>query len=93
MATAPLAAAASVAERLRDRSTRLATLGALEAHAVPIPADAALAAAPALCELLALDADEVPRDLFDRAGLLLGRLGAEAVPRGAEAQAAVLGAA
>ena len=67
-------AAATAAERLRDKSTRLATLGALEAHAVPIPADAALAAAPALCELLALDADEVPRDLFDRAGLLLGRL-------------------
>ena len=93
MATAPLAAAASVAERLRDRSTRLATLGALEAHAVPIPADDALAAAPALFELLALDAAEVPHELYDRAGLLAGRLVNEAVPRGAEAQAAVLGAA
>ena len=34
MAAAPPAAA--VAERLRDRSTRLAALGALEARSVPI---------------------------------------------------------
>ena len=48
MASEPLAATGSVAERLRDRSTRLATLGALEANAVPIPTDDALDAAPAL---------------------------------------------
>ena len=35
----------------------------------------------------------MPRELYDRAGLLLGQLCAEAVPRGAEAQAAVYGAA
>ena len=86
--------ASTVAERLRDHSTRLATLGALEAHAGgPIPSDAALAAAPALYELLALDAAEVPREVYDRAGLLVGRLCAEAVARGVEAQAAVYGAA
>ena len=94
MAAAPLAAA-TVAERLRDGATRLAALGALEATAGdgPIPSDTALAAAPALYELLALDAAEAPREVHDRAGLLLGRLCAEAVPRGAEAQAAVYGAA
>ena len=85
MATAQLAAS-TVAERLRDRSTRLATLGALEA-------DDALAAAPALCELLALDAAEVSPELYDRINLLLGRMCAEAVPRGAEAQVVVYGAA
>ena len=53
----------------------------------------ALAAAPTLCELLALDAAEVPRELFNRAALLVGRLAEEAVHRGAEAQAAVYGAA
>ena len=60
---------------------------------MPIPNDAALAAAPALYELLALDAAEVPRELFDRTNLLVARLATEAVPRGAEAQAAVVGAA
>ena len=84
-------AASAVAERLRDGSTRLATLSALEGHGVPIQSDAALAAAPALYELLALDAAEVPRELFDRAGLLLAWLATEAVPRSAEA--AVVGAA
>jgi hypothetical protein len=53
----------------------------------------ALAAAPALSELLALDASEAPREVHDRAGLLVGRLCADAVLRGAEAQAAVYGAA
>ena len=98
MASAPppaaAAAASSVAERLRDRSsTRLATLEALEVHAVPIPHDAALEAAPALIELVALDAAEVPHELFDRVFLLLWRLVEEAVHRGAEAHAAVVGAA
>ena len=90
--TTPLTTS-TVAERLRDGATRLATLGALEAHAVPILADVALAAAPALYELLALDVAAVPREVHDRAGLLVARLCAEAVPRGAEAQAAVYGAA
>ena len=86
--------ASTVVERLRDHSTRLATLGALEAHAGgPIPSDAALAAAPALYELLALDAAEVPHELFDRVFLLVARLIEEAVHRGAKAHAAVVGAA
>ena len=38
----------------------------------------ALAAAPALFEALALDGTEVGRDAFDRMGLLLARLAAEA---------------
>ena len=35
----------TVAERLRNTATRLATLDALERHAAPIPTAAALAAA------------------------------------------------
>ena len=65
----------TVAERLRDRATRSATLTALESHAAPIPTAVSLAAAPALVELMAMDAAEVERDAFDRAGLLVGRLG------------------
>jgi hypothetical protein len=41
-------AADTVAERLRDRDTRSATLAALESHAAPIPTAVSLAAAPAL---------------------------------------------
>eukprot|EP01046_Picozoa_sp_COSAG06_P045549 COSAG06_NODE_6314_length_2991_cov_11.420561_2_plen_396_part_00 len=78
-------AAETVAERLRDRATRSATLAALESHAAPIPTAVSLAAAPALVELMAMDAAEVERDAFDRAGLLLGRLEAEALPDGAVA--------
>jgi hypothetical protein len=89
----PLDAAAAAGERLRDRSTRLATLGALEAHAVPIPTAVALEAAAVLCELQALDAAEAPKEVHDRAGLLVARLVAEALPYGAAAQAAVIGAA
>ena len=85
---APLAAG-SVADRLRDRSTRDATLDTLDAHAVPIVADAALAAAPAMYEQLALDPADVPHDTFDRIGLLWARLAEEALPRGAEAHQAV----
>eukprot|EP01046_Picozoa_sp_COSAG06_P092116 COSAG06_NODE_38356_length_424_cov_1.741538_1_plen_44_part_01 len=40
-------AAETVAERLRDRATRSATLAALESHAAPIPTAVSLAAAPA----------------------------------------------
>eukprot|EP01044_Picomonas_judraskeda_P027812 COSAG03_NODE_8983_length_754_cov_1.490076_1_plen_110_part_10 len=75
----------TVAERLRDRATRSATLAALESHAAPIPTAVSLASAPALLELMAMDAAEVERDAFDRAGLLVGRLEAEALPDGAVA--------
>ena len=93
-ADAPLAAS-TVAERLCNAATRLAALGALEATAGdgPIPSDTALAAAPALFELLALDVAEVPREVYDRVNLLVARLCAEAVPRGAEAHAQIFGAA
>jgi hypothetical protein len=73
-------AAEIVAERLRDRATRSATLTALERHAAPIPTAVSLAAAPALLGLTTMDAAEVERDAYDRAGLLLGRLFVEAVP-------------
>jgi hypothetical protein len=73
-------AAETVAERLHDRATRSATLAALESHAAPIPTAVSLAAAPALVGLMAMDAAEVERDAYDRAGLLLGRLHAEALP-------------
>ena len=69
----------TVASLLRDGATRTATLAALEQHeGTPIGRAVALAAAPALFEALALDATEVSRDTFDRIGLLLARLAAEA---------------
>ena len=72
-------AADTVASLLRDGATRTATLEALEQHeGTPIGRAVALAAAPALFEALTLDATEVGRDAFDRIGLLLGRLAAEA---------------
>ena len=87
---APVAAGA-VAHLLRDRATRAATLDALERHEFgAIDRAVSLAAAPALVELLAADAAEVDRETFDRAGLLVGRLFAEAAP---EDLAAVYGAA
>ena len=52
-------AADTVAERLRGRDTRSATLAALESHAAPIPTAVSLAAAPALVGLMAMDAAEV----------------------------------
>jgi|EP01046_Picozoa_sp_COSAG06_P039352 hypothetical protein len=70
----------TVAERLRDRGARSVTLAALESHAAPIPTAVSLAAAPALVGLMAMDGAEVERDAYDRAGLLLGRLHAEALP-------------
>ena len=73
-------AAESVGDHLRDRATRSATLAALERHAAPIPTAVSLAAAPALVGLMAMDAAEVERDAYDRAGLLLARLHAEALP-------------
>jgi hypothetical protein len=82
-------AADTVGPLLRDRETRAAALDALEAHAVPIERPVSLGAAPALGELLALDVAEVGPADFDRIGLLLGRLTAEA----SDDPASVLGAA
>jgi hypothetical protein len=81
---------AAAAERLRDSGTRLAALDVFECHTAPIPPAAALAAAPALAELLTMDAAEVEHAVFDRTGLLLGRLFSEALP---EALPAMYGAA
>ena len=75
----PELTADTVASLLRDGATRTATLEALEQHeGTPIGRAVALAATPALFEALALDANEVDRDAFDRIGLLLARLVAEA---------------
>ena len=72
-------AADSVASLLRDGATRTATLEAFEQHeGAPIDRAVALAAAPALYDVLAMDATEVGRDDFDRTGLVLARLAAEA---------------
>jgi hypothetical protein len=84
-------AAETVAERLRDRATRSATLAALERHAAPIPTAVSLAAAPALLGLMTMDAAEVERDAYDRAGLLLGRLHVEALPDPAALHGAAFG--
>ena len=70
--------AGTVGPLLRDRETRAAALDALDAHAVPIERSVSLGAAPALGELLALDVAEVGPAEFDRIGLLLARLAAEA---------------
>lgn len=90
---APMAAldAATVAQQLRGADTRATALDALDAHALPIPVDLAVAAAPALGELLALDAAEVDQEQFDRVGLLLARLLTEAAAD--DAVAPVFGAA
>jgi hypothetical protein len=69
----------AVARQLRaPGSARAATLNALECHEDAIDRAVSLAAAPALFELLTADAAEVGREDFDRAGLLLARLCAEA---------------
>ena len=72
-------AADTVASLLCDGATRTATLDAFEQHeGTPIDRAVALAAVPALYDVLAMDATEVGRDDFDRAGLALARLAAEA---------------
>ena len=63
----------TVAQLLRDKATRGATLDALETSS-PVERTVSLAAAPALTELLALDASEVGPEQCDRVGLLLARL-------------------
>ena len=84
-------AADTVGSLLRDRETRAAALDALDAHAVPIERSVSLGAAPALGELLALDAAEVGPAEFDRIGLLLARLVAEASDDPASVYGAVWG--
>ena len=72
MSTEP--SAANVAQLLADPTTRLSTLDMLEAHGGVHDGALATAAAPALTDLLALDAAEVPHTVFQRVGLLRGRL-------------------
>ena len=81
----------TVGPLLRGRETRAAALDALDAHAVPIERSVSLGAAPALGELLALDAAEVGPAEFDRIGLLLARLVAEASDDPASVYGAVWG--
>ena len=78
--------AGTVADRLRSGVTRAAALDALEALAPPIPAAVALAAAPALVDVIAT---ETERAAYYRCALLLGRLLDEVAPE----PAAVYGAA
>ena len=79
--------ATTVAESLRSKTTRIATLDALEALEAPIPSAVALAAAPALVDAIATGKE---RASFDRCGLLLGRLLAEAAPDSAPVFGAAL---
>ena len=69
--------AVTVADSLRSDATRVAILDVLEALDAPIPSAVALAAAPALVDAMVTEND---RASFDRCGLLLGRLWAEALP-------------
>eukprot|EP01052_Picozoa_sp_SAG31_P001965 SAG31_NODE_66_length_28567_cov_30.222698_6_plen_346_part_00 len=80
--------AASVAESLRSEATRVATLDALEALDAPMPSDLALLAAPALVDAMVA---EEGRASFDRCGLLLARLVAEALPDATVHAAAIYG--
>ena len=68
----------TVASMLAAPATRIATLDALEQHTGPHEAALALAAASALTDLLCLDGAEVPHALYQRVGLLRGRLVLEA---------------
>ena len=74
----PALEATSVAELLRNRDTRNATLSALEEHAAPIDCAVSVAAARVLGELMALDTSEVGPEQWDRTCLLFARLCAEA---------------
>jgi hypothetical protein len=66
---------ASLAERLRSPGTREAALRTMEA-APPLRAGGPVdtTAVEALSDLRLLDVEEVPRDMFERVSLLLGRL-------------------
>ena len=81
----------TVGALLRGSETRAAALDALDAHAVRIERSVSLGAAPALAELLALDVAEVAPAEFDRIGLLLARLLAEASDDPAPVFGAALG--
>ena len=81
-------AAGTVADGLRSETTRAATLDALEALAPPISSPVALAAAPALVDVIAT---ETERASFDRCGLLLTRLLDEAAPDPAAVYGAAFG--
>jgi hypothetical protein len=70
-------AAATVAERLRDGATQTAALEALEDHAAPIPTAVAIAAAPALVDVVSGATEHAA---LDRSVLLLARLLVEAAP-------------
>lgn len=72
MATDP--SAEDVARLLADPDTRITTLDALEKHSGAHDPALAAAAAPALSDLLALDAMDVPHAVFQRVGLLRARL-------------------
>jgi hypothetical protein len=74
----PALEAKTVAELLRNRDTRDATLFALEEHATPIDLAVSLAAGPVLNEIRASDTSQVTREEWDRVCLLLARLVAEA---------------
>ena len=68
----------AVAALLGGRETRLAALDALEAEPAQHDAALALAAAPALTDILCLSESEVDPELFQRVSLLRARLVAEA---------------
>jgi hypothetical protein len=72
-----MAQALGVAEALAAPETRTAALEALEASA-SIGRDTALAAAPALVDLMTASAQDVPGPVFRRVGLVLARLVADA---------------
>ena len=63
---------------LATTTSRPAALAALEDHPAPLDRALAVAAAPALVELLTVSADDVDAVTFQRVGLLLARLLAEA---------------
>ena len=68
----------TVAAMLADPATRIATLDALDRHDGPHDTALGLAVAPALTELLCLDGAEVSHAVYQRVGLLRGRLLIEA---------------
>ena len=68
----------TVAALIADPATRSAALDALEAHSGAHDEALALAAGPALTDVMLLDADQVGHELFQRVGLLRARLVDEA---------------
>ena len=68
----------TVAALIADPATRSAALDALEAHSGAHDEALALAAGPALTDVMLLDADQVGHELFQRVGVLRARLVVEA---------------